>query len=322
MKSILLIRYSALGDVVLATSVVAPLRKKYPSARIEWVTEGAYAELLQGVPDALITFNRKDKNSRRAVLEAVAGRFDVAIDLQNKLWSRKVARCAAPSRLHFVQRTPFQALRALMGADVIFDDLPTTELYANAAQVSSSGLVQVNVNESAQRRAVELMPEANWVAVAPGAAWETKRWPAQRLAEVAAALRQEGHRIALVGGPMDGALLEAVRSGCTLDADLTQESLAVVAAGLGRARLLIGNDSGLVHVAAGMGCPALAVFGPTSVKRWGPRAPGVALSLRLPCSPCSNHGRRTCPLGHHDCMQKLETSTVLSRARALLREEG
>lgn len=318
-KSILLIRTSALGDVVLATSVVAPLREKYPGARIEWVTDAAYAGLLEGVVDRVIPFSRKDPTSRAAVLHDVKGRFELAIDLQNKLWSMRVARAAAPKRLRFVRRTPLQALGSLLGRDTIFDDVPATELYAKAAGLEVSGPLQVRVNELATKRAAELIPEGKWVAVGPGAAWETKRWPAARLGEVAAALSRDGYRIALVGGPMDGALLDTVRAGCKVDADLTTESLPVLAAALARVNLLIGNDSGLVHVTAAMGRPALALFGPTSVKRWGPRPPGAALSLSLECSPCTNHGGRACPLGHHDCLQKLEASMVLDKARALLR---
>jgi heptosyltransferase II len=317
-KSILLIRYSALGDVVLATSLVAPLREKYPGARIEWVTSAPYAGLLEGVVDRVIPFSRNDGASRATVLHEVKGRFDLAIDLQNKLWSIRVSRAAAPKRLRFVRRTALQALGSLVGRDVILDDAPAAELYAKAAQVVA-GPLQVALSDAARARAASLLPEGNWVAVAPGAAWETKRWPAERLGEVAAALKGDGYRIALVGGPMDGGLLETVRARCAPEVDLSAESLPVLAAALQRVKLLIGNDSGLVHVATAMGRPALALFGPTSVKRWGPRPPGAALSLGLSCSPCSNHGGKVCPLGHHDCLQKLDAATVLAKARALLK---
>jgi heptosyltransferase-2 len=319
-KSILLIRYSALGDVVLATSLIAPLREKFPGARIEWVTDAAYAGLLEGVVDRVIPFSRKDATSRVAVLREVRGRFDLAIDLQNKVWSIRVSRAAAPKRLRFVRRTPLQALGSLVGRDVILNELPQTELYARAAQVSPPGALRVQVGAEAKARAEQLMPGEKWVAVAPGAAWANKRWPAARLAEVAKSLRADGYRIALVGGPMDGELLDVIRVGCAPEADLSAEPLTGVAAGLERVQLLIGNDSGLVHVATALGKPALALFGPTSVKRWGPRPPGAALSLNLSCSPCSNHGAALCPLGHHNCLQKLEAATVLAKAKELLRD--
>lgn len=312
MKSILLIRYSALGDVVLATSIVAPLRAKYPGVRIEWLTDRPFAELLEGVVDRVIVFSRKDKSTRAAALHDVKGRFDLAIDLQNKLWSMRVARAAAPKRLRFVRRTPMQALASLFGNDVVLNEEHQTVLYARAAELSSPAPLRV-ANSEAQRAAKLLAEDAKWVAVAPGAAWETKRWPAERLAQVASALRADGYKVALVGGPMDGALLDVIRPHA--DVDLSNESLAVLASCVARAHLLIGNDSGLVHVAGAQGTPTVALFGPTSVKRWSPREPGVAVSLGLACSPCSNHGTKVCPLGHHDCMQKLNVEQVLSAAR-------
>ncbi|MFZ5442365.1 MAG: glycosyltransferase family 9 protein [Myxococcota bacterium] len=318
MKSILLIRYSALGDVVLATSLLEPLREKYPGVRIEWVVDAAYAGLLEGVVDAVIPFSRKDGASRAAALRAVKGRFDLAIDLQNKLWSLRVARAAAPRRLRFVRRTPMQALGSLFGHDVVLDGEPTTQLYARAAGLERAAPVRLSVPDAARARAAQLMAPGRWIAVAPGAAWETKRWPAERFGEVAAALRAEGFQVALLGGPMDGPLLDAVRSRCVVDADLTAEALPVLAAALEKTSLVVGNDSGLVHVALAVGSRPLALFGPTSVNRWGPSAPGRALSLGLSCAPCSNHGSRACPKGHHDCLLRLEVATVLAEARRML----
>ncbi|MFT3706184.1 MAG: glycosyltransferase family 9 protein [Archangium sp.] len=117
---------------------------------------------------------------------------------------------------------------------------------------------------------------------------------------------------------MDEPLLAPMRAACTPDADFTRETLPVLAAALERSSLLIGNDSGLVHIAQAVGARPLAIFGPTSPRRWGPRAPGKAVSLGLSCAPCTNHGSRTCPLGHHDCIQKLDVSRVLEEALALL----
>lgn len=312
MKSILLIRYSALGDVVLATSVVEPLRAKYPGVRIEWLTDRAFGGLLEGVVDRVITFSRKDKSTRGPAMDEVKGRFDLAIDLQNKVWSMRVAHAAAPKRLRFVRRNVAQSIAALFGSDTVFNNEHQTVLYARAAELDAPGPLQLANTE--QKRAAELLPDdAKWVAVAPGAAWETKRWPAERLARVASALCSDGYKIALVGGPMDGALLDVIRPHA--DVDLSNESMAVLASCIARTKLLIGNDSGLVHVAGSQGTPTVALFGPTSMNRWGPKEPGVAVSLGLSCSPCSNHGTKTCPLGHHDCMQKLGVEQVLSAAR-------
>lgn len=317
-ESILLIRYSALGDVVLATSVVATLREQYPQARIDWVVDEAFAELLQGVPDGLITFQRRSRDSRQRVEQHVRGKYSLAIDLQNKWWSNRIAQAAAPQRFRLVLRTPFEAFLSLLGRGKVFDSTSATQLYAKAARVDRAGRPVLYISEARKAIAEELLPGERWVAVAPGASRATKRWPAERFAQVAVALQAQGYRIALAGGPMDGALLDAIRQGCPLDADLSDQSLATVAAGLARVALLIGNDSGLMHIASALNRPALALFGPTSINRWGPSPPGRSLSLSLACSPCSNHGGDVCPQLHHRCLLELSVTRVFEESLALL----
>ena len=104
------------------------------------------------------------------------------------------------------------------------------------------------------------------------------------------------------------------------DVDLTGLSLPGLAAGLSHARLLVTGDTGPAHLAAAVGTPALVLFGPTSPRRWGPPAPGRALSLGLACAPCSNHGDDRCPLGHHRCLADLSTERVLAEAMTMLGE--
>lgn len=323
-KSVLIIRYSALGDVVLATSLIEPLRAKYPGVRIEWLTDAAFAPLLEGVVDRVVSFSRRDPLSRAAAVLALRGRFDLAIDLQNKLWSIRVARAAAPERKRFVRRTAWQALKSLVGRDVVLDDATAAELYARAAELDTPGTTKLLVQPSARERASQLLTpspapagegrgegQSKWIAIAPGAAWETKRWPAERFGQLGKAMQSRGFKVALLGGPMDEPLLSGLRAQCTPDADFTNESLPVLAAALEKCALMIGNDSGLVHIAQAVGAKPLAIFGPTSPRRWGPRAPGKALSLGLSCAPCTNHGSHECPLKHHDCLQRLEVSQVV-----------
>jgi heptosyltransferase-2 len=158
------------------------------------------------------------------------------------------------------------------------------------------------------------------VAIAPGARWATKRWPAERFAAVADALHADGHRVVLCGGPGDREAFEAFRAAARapVAADLSLLPVDALAAAIARVRLLVACDSGPVHLANAVGTPVLALFGPTSDRRWGPAAPGRALSLGLACAPCSNHGSDVCPEGHHRCMEDLAPEAVLAAARELL----
>jgi heptosyltransferase-2 len=134
---------------------------------------------------------------------------------------------------------------------------------------------------------------------------------------VGRALAAEGASIVLAGGPPDRAELDAFRRalGSPVAADLTDLPVDALAAALAGVEALLACDSGPVHLAAAVGTPAVAIFGPTSPERWGPPPPGRALALPLECAPCSNHGGARCPKGHHRCMLDLGPDTVLAAVR-------
>jgi heptosyltransferase-2 len=327
-QSILVIRYSALGDVVLATSVLEPLRARYPRARIEWVTDPLYAPLLEGLPELsrVHRLTREGPDAALPLAGRLRGKFDAVIDLQNKLRSALVARVAAPLRTVFRRRSATRALLALFGNDPPLVRAHATQLYAEALAplgVTGAGPLKVSLSPQAVALAADALRgvEAPAVALAPGARWATKRWPAERFAAVADALSAEGFRIVLCGGPGDRDAFAAFRAvvRAPVAADLSFLPIDALAAAIARVQLLVACDSGPVHLATAVGTPVLALFGPTSVTRWGPPAPGRALSLGLPCAPCSNHGGDFCPEGHHRCMADLAPEAVLAAAREMLR---
>lgn len=326
-SNILVIRYSALGDVVLATSVLEPLRARFPAARIEWVTDGLYAPLLEGLPEIARVHRlaREGQDAALPLASRLRGRFDAVIDLQNKLRSAVVARAAAPLRTAFKRRTALRAFMSVFGADPPLVRAHATQLYAEALAplgVQGPGPVKVSLSPQARALAADALQGVDGpaVAIAPGARWATKRWPAERFAAVADALHAGGARIVLCGGPGDRDAFAAFRAAtrAKVAADLSFLPLDALAASIARVQLLIACDSGPVHLATAVGTPVLALFGPTSVTRWGPPPPGRALSLGLPCSPCSNHGGDYCPEGHHRCLADLAPEAVLAAAREML----
>jgi heptosyltransferase II len=327
-KSILVIRYSALGDVVLATSVLEPLRERWPRARIEWVTDPLYAPLLDGLPELARVHRlaREGPDSAMALAGRLRGRFDAVVDLQNKLRSAVVARSAAPLRTVFKRRTAARALLSLFGSDPPLVRAHATQLYVEALaplDVTRAGPVKVSLSPQAVALAADALRgvEPPAVALAPGARWATKRWAAERFAAVADQLHAQGTRIVLCGGPGDRDAFAAFRSAtrAPVAADLSFLPIDALAAAIARVQLLIACDSGPVHLATAVGTPVLALFGPTSTTRWGPPPPGRALSLGLPCAPCSNHGGDYCPEGHHRCLADLAPEAVMAAARDMLR---
>ncbi|MGC3996064.1 MAG: lipopolysaccharide heptosyltransferase II [Anaeromyxobacter sp.] len=326
--NILVIRYSALGDVVLATSVLEPLRARFPQARIEWVTDPLYAPLLEGLPELAQVHRlvREGEDTAWALAGRLRGRFDAVIDLQNKVRSAVIARAAAPLRTAFKRRSAGAALMALFGSDPPLVRAHATQLYAEALAplgITAPGPMKINLPPQAVALAADALRgvSAPAVALAPGARWATKRWPAERFAAVADALAADGVSIVLCGGPGDRDAFAAFRAAtrAPVAADLSCLPIDALAAAIARVQLLVACDSGPVHLATAVGTPVLALFGPTSVTRWGPPPPGRALHLGLRCAPCSNHGGDFCPEGHHRCLADLAPEAVLAAARDMLR---
>lgn len=154
--------------------------------------------------------------------------------------------------------------------------------------------------------------EGPFIAIAPGSIWGTKRWP--YFPELAARLTLP---VVAIGGAQDQELgadvaQRAAARGANAAGALTlRESAAVVE----RATVLVTNDSAPLHLASAVGTPIVAIFGPTvPAFGFGPIRPGdrVVEHPNLPCRPCSQHGPKVCPLGHHRCMKDVTVDQVLS----------
>jgi heptosyltransferase-2 len=159
------------------------------------------------------------------------------------------------------------------------------------------------------------------IALAPGAVGPAKRWPAAAYAAVARQLVAEGHTVWVLGGPDEKSLAaEIVGDSGPAGAirDVTGRDLRDAILALAAASAAISNDSGLLHVAAALGTPAIGIFGPTSPWHWAPLNPLAATietTTDLPCRPCH---KPVCGLGHHRCMRDIAPDAVIAAARNAL----
>ncbi len=153
--------------------------------------------------------------------------------------------------------------------------------------------------------------------LAVGSAWETKRWPPERFAELVVELERIGLQAVAVGGPTDR---EAGRS--VSDAggvDITgKTSLTAVSALLHRASLFVGNDSGALHMARAARTPAIGLFGPTGPEQFRFDSQVRIIRSEVDCAPCSDHGARDCPTGNWICMPGISAAHVARVACELM----
>jgi heptosyltransferase-2 len=156
------------------------------------------------------------------------------------------------------------------------------------------------------------------VALAPGAVGPSKRWPAASYAELARALIAEGATVCVLGGPAETPLARTIAEVGPQVRDLTGQDLRNAILALASADVAVSNDSGLLHVAAALGTPAIGIFGPTSPWHWAPLNPIAATiqaDIELDCRPCH---KPTCRLLHHRCMRDIPARQVLAATRAAL----
>jgi len=183
-------------------------------------------------------------------------------------------------------------------------------------------LVPDRVNRATAMRTLHLKADRPAVVLCPGAEYgPAKRWPPNQFAELAAMFLNDGLDVWIVGSPNDRVAADAVRNslGNNINKvrDLTGKTdLGTAIDILSTASLVVSNDSGLMHAAAAVGVPVLALFGSSSPTYTPPLSPVAQVArIDIPCSPCF---QRECPLGHFRCMRELKPPIVYNLARTIL----
>ncbi len=330
----LVIQTAFLGDVVLTTALLSALAERH--GPVDVVTTAAAAPLLETHPAVarVIPYDKhgRDRGAggvRRMARGLARASYKVAYLPHRSLRSAVLARLAGVPR-----RVGFRGGWSFLYTDTRSRPAsgPERDRLLALADAPPGSFAPRLYPSDEDKAAVEAFLRAaglsgEFIALAPGSIWGSKRWP--YYADLATHLAP-GAAIVAVGGPEDGALGDAIvkavgRSGGRAVSAAGALSLRQSVALIGRARLLVANDSAPVHFASAMGTPVVALFGPTIPEfGFGPLGPtDVALGVAgLPCRPCSSHGPRRCPLGHHRCMKDLSVETVLNeieRTRALHR---
>jgi heptosyltransferase-2 len=330
--------------VVLTTPLWRALQDAFPEAEIWWLTRPDAAPLVAPLVGAerVLVFDKRGRDAGLGGLRAVAARlralhFDAAIAVQRSLrTAATLALAAIPERVGFAgapgsplyhHRVPQRGAHARdrllrlarpFGVKPVPAPLPVLQADPAAVQAVDARL-----------RAAGVVDGERLLAIAPGSAWETKRWPVARFAEAACALVPGAFDRALVVGTAAdrthaaaiGAALACARPDASPALDLTGRTTAAeLVAVLARATLVLANDSAPAHVAAALRRPVVAVFGPTvPAQGFAPLGPHVRIVERaLACRPCSRHGERYCPIGTHECLADLPADGVVAAARVLL----
>ncbi len=326
-SSILLVRLSAVGDVLFGLPVLEALARAFPQARIDWLAEEKTRGILEGHPalDRVLVFPRKTLSREirrpwswpsalgrlfRHISLLRSRRYDLVLDLQGNMKSALQVLLARGKRKIGFQRGGSKEGAWLWvkervdpgpeGTHRIEKDLRLAAHLGIPADFIRPALPIAPEDRREGRRFWEtLRGRGPKIAVHPGSSAYNayKRWPAERYGEVLASLVEEmGARVVLVEGRGEEDLVARVRqsAGLPLAVFPQEKSLLQVAALLGEAHLFLGGDSAPMHLAHLQGIPCVALFGPKSPSVYGPyRVPARILRYPTPCHPCR---LRSCPV--------------------------
>lgn len=324
-SSFLLIRPGGIGDAVLLIPAIKEIKRAYPKARIDLLCEKRNHEIFELCTEINSIFLY---DSLAGLTSAFRGRYDVVIDSEQ--WYRLSAVVAyltrAPIRIGFATNNR----KKLFNNPTIYkeDEHEIDSFFRLAAALIpeptfDEGTPFISIPDEISKRIespLKAVLEKRLVAIFPGGSVPEKRWPAERFRKVAERLTGEGYTIAAIGGKADSNLGDEITKGLDSAVNLCGSfSLVETAALLKRAVLLITGDSGILHIALGVGTGTLSLFGPGNEIKWAPRGDiHLTLSSDLACRPCTKFGNIP-PCSHNtECMLLIDSTKVFKKAIELL----
>ncbi len=313
-KRFLVIRLSSIGDIVHALPAVSALGESFPGSEIDWIIERRYAALLAGNPFIHRVVEVDTLGWRRRLFSAVTleeiaratldlrhAAYDAVLDFQGLWKSALIARLSrASARVGFAEYWLREAGAAVFYTDRVSPRARKHVIEMNLALAESLGasagkwrfpLPRDPKDELAVEKSLAEAGVRDFIIVNPGGGWMAKRWAPENYAELIRRLeRERTGRILLTGSPEEEDLIREVLDRAAPSASgHFPSTLTQLIALARRAKLFIGGDTGPLHLAAAVGTPIVAIYGPTHPDRNGPFSPAdITLTNFGPI----NHTRR------------------------------
>ena len=331
----LIIRFSSIGDVVLATPVVRCLKKQVANAEIHFLIKSNFRPIVSSNP-YIDKIHYLENSLADIVKELKKEDFDYIIDLQHNVRSMKVKKALRKNSFSFnklnIEKWLYTNLKwnKLPAIHIVDRYLQTVESFG--VKNDGAGLDYfIADDERVKETDIPASHQAGYIGIVIGAALNTKKYPLHKLRELCGAI---DHPVILLGGLEDaeeGEKIAAVDSIKIYNA-CGKYSLNESADLVRRAKMIVTNDTGLMHIAAAFKKPVISLWGNT-VPEFGmypyygdnyishkQQVPYDIIEIRnLSCRPCSKIGYDKCPKSHFKCMELIEATTVLEKIRERLR---
>jgi lipopolysaccharide heptosyltransferase II len=337
---ILIIRFSSFGDVLQTLSVAGALHRKFPDAEIHWVTRQEFAPLIETHPAVKKVWTIGRGISFAALIrlgyELRRQNFTHVYDAHNNLRSHVIGWVlkgfldwrVLTGQIRFLRRSIYRFRRFLLfrfhinkfpqpfsGQRALLEPLEKWNVDVSASAVPQFFFHDREVERIADKNPI--IKQKNFIALAPSAAFELKRWPIEYWKTLVSDMPDTS--FVILGGPEDGFVQEIADTAPNRVVNLAgklslSESAAVIASSLA----LVSNDTGLMHVAEQIGKPCVALMGPAPFG-FPSRPLTRIMQVELDCRPCSKHGQGPCVNAeYHRCMRDIRPSQVVRELKEIL----
>jgi heptosyltransferase-1 len=333
-KRVLIIRLSAIGDVVFASPLVAACRERYPNTEIDWLAEGVVRPLLTELPGLtqVVLWPRQEwqdlwrEKRIFALLRAVMAfrqklrerNYDLVIDAQGLVKSAFLSwLTGSPQRIGFKSKEP-NGVFLTQRFDKSITPRISSEYLALADTLgwdTSSFEMVLGLSELDNKRSIDIAPQEAYVVIAPFTTRPQKHWTHAHWKALIEQLVDAGHRVACLGGPADREEAAALLEGLTVMNWVGAYPLGVSAGLVKQASGIIGVDTGLTHMGIAAGVPTVALFGSTCPYLETGRDNVRVIYHGLECAPCRRSP--TCG-GRFDCMVGITAEEALSAFNELV----
>jgi heptosyltransferase-1 len=333
-KRVLIIRLSAIGDVVFASPLVAACRKRYPSTEIDWLAEGVVRPLLTELPGLtqVVLWPRQEwqdlwrEKRIFALLRAVMAfrqklrerNYDLVIDAQGLVKSAFLSwLTGSPQRIGFKSKEP-NGVFLTQRFDKSITPRISSEYLALADTLgwdTSNFEMVLGLSELDNKRSIDIAPQEAYVVIAPFTTRPQKHWTHRHWRALIEQLVNAGHRVACLGGPADREEAATLLEGLTVMNWVGAYPLGVSAGLVKQSSGVIGVDTGLTHMGIAVGVPTVALFGSTCPYLETGRDKVRVIYHGLECAPC----RRSPTCGERfDCMVGITAEEALSAFNELI----
>jgi ADP-heptose:LPS heptosyltransferase len=331
---LLIIRFSSIGDIVLTTPVIRCLKKQLPGVELHYLVKPQFRAVVANNP-YIDKIHLLQEDWQQMIDELKSEQFDYVIDLHHNVRTLRVKKALkvpsfAYNKLN-LEKLVFVKLKWNVMPPVHIVDRYMDTVSAFGVKNDGEGLDYfISAEEEISDRDIPTSHQAGYIAIVIGASFKTKKLPVAKLRELCSRIN---HPVILVGGPDDAVEAKAITEVDPIKIynACGKFSLNESADIVRKSKLVIAHDTGLMHAAAAMKKPVIAIWGSTTPSfgmvpyygenfyRFNPNPYDDVQVHKLWCRPCTKIGRNKCPQGHFKCMKKISIDEILEKIQLRLR---